>query len=89
MARVVVSLKIFPADIDVNLDALKEKIRSALPSYASIYKFEEEPIAFGLVALIAHIILPEDLSGGLDEVEKRIQEISDVSDIQTIMVRRI
>lgn len=89
MARVVVSLKIFPADIDVNLDALKEKIRSALPSYASIYKFEEEPIAFGLVALIAHVVLPEDLSGGLDEVEKRIQEISDVSDIQTIMVRRI
>ncbi|MEM0050854.1 MAG: elongation factor 1-beta, partial [Candidatus Bathyarchaeia archaeon] len=68
MARVVVSLKIFPADIDVNLDALKEKIRSALPSYASIYKFEEEPIAFGLVALIAHVVLPEDLSGGLDEV---------------------
>ncbi|MBS7604790.1 MAG: elongation factor 1-beta [Candidatus Bathyarchaeia archaeon] len=89
MARVVVSLKIFPADIDVNLDALKEKIRSALPSYASIYKFEEEPIAFGLVALIAHVVLPEDLSGGLDEVEKRIQEISDVSDIQTVMVRRI
>jgi len=89
LARVVVSLKIFPADIDVNLDALKEKIRSALPSYASIYKFEEEPIAFGLVALIAHVVLPEDLSGGLDEVEKRIQEISDVSDIQTVMVRRI
>ncbi|MEM2272622.1 MAG: elongation factor 1-beta [Candidatus Bathyarchaeia archaeon] len=89
MARVVVSLKIFPADINVDLDALKEKIRGALPSYASIYRFEEEPIAFGLVALIAHIMLPEDLSGGLDEVERRIQEISDVSDIQIVMVRRI
>ncbi|MBS7606718.1 MAG: elongation factor 1-beta [Candidatus Bathyarchaeia archaeon] len=88
MARVVVSLKIFPADINVNLDALKEKIKSSLPSYASVYKFEEEPIAFGLVALIAHIVLPENQSGGLDEIERSIQSVGDVSDIQTIMVRR-
>jgi len=88
LARVVVSLKIFPADINVNLDALKEKIKSSLPSYASVYKFEEEPIAFGLVALIAHIVLPENQSGGLDEIERSIQSVGDVSDIQTIMVRR-
>lgn len=88
MARVVVSLKIFPADINVNLDALKEKIKNSLPSYASVYKFEEEPIAFGLVALIAHIVLPENQSGGLDEIERSIQSVGDVSDIQTIMVRR-
>lgn len=88
MARVVVSLKIFPADVGINLEDLKEKIKNALPSYASVYGFEEEPIAFGLVALIAHIILPEDLAGGLDEIENRIKDISDVSDIQAIMVRR-
>ncbi|MEM1550568.1 MAG: elongation factor 1-beta [Candidatus Bathyarchaeia archaeon] len=89
MARVVVSLKIFPADIEVNLDSLKKKIEEALPSYAYVYGFDEEPIAFGLVALIAHIVLPEDHAGGLDEIEGRIREISDVSDIQAIMVRRI
>ncbi|MEM1582177.1 MAG: elongation factor 1-beta [Candidatus Bathyarchaeia archaeon] len=88
MARVVVSLKIFPTDIEINLDVLKEKIKSSLPSYASVYKFEEEPIAFGLVALIAHIVLPEDQAGGLDEIERSIQSVGDVSDIQTIMVRR-
>jgi len=89
LARVVVSLKIFPADVNMNLDALKEKIKGSLPRYASIYKFEEEPIAFGLVALIAHIVLPEDQAGGLDEIERSIQGISEVSDIQTVMVRRI
>ncbi|MEM2342288.1 MAG: elongation factor 1-beta [Candidatus Bathyarchaeia archaeon] len=88
MAKVVVSLKIFPADINVNMDSLKEKIRVSLPSYASIYKFEEEPIAFGLMALIAHIVLPENQSGGLDEIERSILSIEDVSDIQAIMVRR-
>jgi translation elongation factor aEF-1 beta len=84
----VISLKIFPADVDVNLDALKEKIKASLPGYATIYSFEEEPIAFGLTALIAHIILPEDRSGGLDEIERGILNVGDVSDIQTIMVRR-
>jgi translation elongation factor EF-1beta len=42
LARVLVSLKIFPADIDVNRDALKTEIKETLPDYASIYKFEEE-----------------------------------------------
>lgn len=88
MARVVVSLKIFPADINISLETLKEKIKSSLPNYASVYKFEEEPIAFGLVALIAHIILPENQSGGLDEIERNILNIGDISDIQTVMVRR-
>ncbi len=88
MARIVLSLKIFPADIDINLETLKEKIKNSLPSYASVYKFEEEPIAFGLVALIAHIIFPENQAGGLDEVETRIKNVSEVSDIQTIMIRR-
>jgi len=89
LARVVVSLKIFPADVDVNLETLKEKIRGSLPGYASIYEFEEEPIAFGLVALIVHIVLPENQAGGLDEIERIIRNIGDVSDIQTIMVRRV
>ncbi|MEM1515769.1 MAG: elongation factor 1-beta [Candidatus Bathyarchaeia archaeon] len=89
MARVIVSLKIFPADVNVSLDSLRKKIKDALPNYAHIYGFEEEPIAFGLVALITHIVLPEDQEGGLDEIERRIREISDVSDIQALMVRRV
>ncbi|MEM1602315.1 MAG: elongation factor 1-beta [Candidatus Bathyarchaeia archaeon] len=85
----VVSLKIFPSDIDVDLNALRERIEKSLPSYASVYRFEEEPIAFGLVALIAHIVLPEDRAGGLDEIERCIQGLEGVGDIQTIMVRRV
>jgi len=89
LARVLVSLKIFPSDIDVNREALKKEIRKNLPSYASVYQFEEEPIAFGLVALIAHILLPEDRSGGIDEVESNLRKITEISDFQTLMVRRV
>jgi translation elongation factor aEF-1 beta len=89
LARVLVSLKIFPADIDVNRDALKTEIKETLPDYASIYKFEEEPIAYGLVAVIAHILVPEDRTGAVDEVESSLRKIGKISDFQTLMVRRV
>lgn len=89
MSKVVVSIKIFPSDITIDLAILKEKVEKNLPEYASVYKFVEEPIAFGLVALIAHIVIPEEKSGGLGEIEERLQKINEISEIQTLMVRRI
>jgi len=89
LARVLVSLKIFPSDIDINREYLKKKIENTLPEYASVYKFEEEPIAFGLVAIIAHVLMPEDREGAVDEVEKSLKEIKEISDFQTVMVRRV
>ncbi len=89
MARVLVSLKIFPSDVDVDREALKKEIKDGLPVYASIYQFEEEPIAFGLVAVIAHILMPEDKTGGIDEVESSLKKIEEISDFQTLMVRRV
>jgi len=89
MAEVIVSMKIFPSDITTDLDQLKKKIEKELPKYASVYRFDEEPIAFGLTALIAHIIIPEEKQGGLDEVEKQLQKIDGISQMETLMVRRI
>jgi len=88
MGSVIVSYKIFPVDITVDFDVLKKKIEDCLPEFASIHGFEEEPIAFGLNALIAAIKIPEDKSGVLDELEKRLEEISEISQVQPGMVRR-
>ncbi len=88
MANVVVSYKIFPTDVTVEFEQLKKAIENSLPEFASIYGYSEEPIAFGLKALIAHIKIPEDKSGVLEELENKLQQIENVSQIQTIMVRR-
>jgi len=88
MGSVVVSYKIFPTDINIDFNELRKKIEGSLPSFASIYGFGEEPIAYGLNALIAHIKIPEDKSGVLEEIEKRLEEISEISQVQTVMVRR-
>jgi len=89
MAKVLISYKILPSEVTVDLNLLKEKIKKKLPKYASIRKFAEEPIAYGLVALIAHITIPEEKPGGLDELEKSLQNIEEISQIETLMVHRV
>lgn len=89
MANVILSLKIFPIGIEVNFDKLQKQVEKVLPSKAKIYaNFQTEPIAFGLNVLIAHIQIPEDETGILDGVEQNIENIPEVSRIQTLMVRR-
>ena len=89
MANVLISLKIFPSDVTVDLGALKKKIEGCLPDFASVYKFEEEPIAFGLVAIIAHILVPEDKAGGIDELEAALKKIDEISNLQALTIRRV
>jgi translation elongation factor aEF-1 beta len=88
MGSVIISYKIFPTDITVDFNELKKRIEESLPEFASVYGFGEEPIAFGLNALIVHIKIPEDKSGVLEELEKRFEGISEISQVQTITVRR-
>lgn len=89
MANIVVSYKIFPTGIEVDFDKLQKQIEKALPPQAKVYAdYQSEPVAFGLNALITHIQIPEDETGILDKVEQRIENISTVSQIQTLMVRR-
>jgi len=88
LAEIIASIKIFPSEANTDLNKLKEKITQSLPSYASIYKFEEEPIAFGLVVIIAHITMPEE-EGRIEEVEKNLTSIDEVSEIQAISVSRV
>ncbi|MGQ9726307.1 MAG: elongation factor 1-beta [Candidatus Bathycorpusculaceae bacterium] len=85
----IISYKIFPTDIIVDFTDLKKKIEKCLPEFASIYGYSEEPIAFGLKALIVHIKFPEDKSGMLDEFEKKLETVSEISQVQTVMVRRV
>lgn len=70
------------------MSALKSKIQSSLPAGSTVQKFEEEPIAFGLVALIAHVVLPEDAGGIMDQVEDAIRGVDLVSEIQVLRVGR-
>ncbi len=71
------------------MTSLKDKVRKTLDGKATIYKYEEEPIAFGLVALVAHVLVPEEVQGRMDEVEELLKGIGGVSEVQVMVSRRI
>lgn len=88
MGRVVATIKIFPEDVIIRVDRIKQAIERELPEDVTIYKLVEEPIAFGLVALIAHLVIPEE-EGRLDAVEQMLQTIEGVGQTEVLLVRRV
>jgi translation elongation factor aEF-1 beta len=88
MGRVVATIKIFPEDIIIGIDHIKQAIERELPKDVTIHQLVEEPIAFGLVALIAHLVIPEE-EGQLETVENVLQSIEGVGQTEVLLVRRV
>ena len=88
MGKIIIVYKIFPSESTVDLEVLKEKITKELADVASIKRFAEEPIAFGLKALKVNMVLPEE-EGIANETEKRMATIEGVGQIQTLGLTRL
>lgn len=88
LAKVLASIKIFPDDANIDLNAMKLKIQQSLPAGFSVQKFEEEPVAFGLVALIALFVIPEDAAGQMEKLEEALKGVDRVSQIEVLRVGR-
>jgi elongation factor 1-beta len=80
MGKVAVKLKIMPEDPEVDLDALQERLEGSLPEGAKIQGFERDDVAFGLVALLPTVIVPDD-AGGSEAVEEAFGGVKGVESI--------
>lgn len=87
MAKVVAQIKIFPTETTVDLGELRKRIEKALPPQTSVSRFDEEPIAFGLVALVARVMMPEE-EGRMEKVEEALKSVESVGEIQVVNVWR-
>ena len=88
MSTAGLQFKIMPESTNINLEKLKEKLKEATESFESgvFSEAKEEPIAFGLKALIVTIALSE--SEESEAVEKKFSEIEGVSSVELIDYRR-
>ncbi len=86
MAEVLVTIKIMPEGEDVDMDALAGRIGKI--NGGRLNDVQKEPIAFGLVALIASYVL-EDKEGGTDNLENALKEIDDVGNVEVTEVSRL
>ena len=88
MGEVLTTIKLMPESPDVDLEQMKTDIQNAIGEDAEIHKIEEEPIAFGLVALIVLFIV-DDGEGGTDAIEEKLANIPNVNSMEIMDVRLI
>lgn len=87
MGEVAVTLKVMPESPEVDLEALKESIKSVVDE-KEFERIEEEPIGFGLVALIVTVVV-DDGEGGSEAAENAIADLSDVATVEVTHMTRL
>ena len=89
MGDVAAKIKIMPESVDTDLAELKEKLKNTIPKGAELHgDIEEEPIAFGLKALIVTSIV-NDEEGGTEGAEEAFAKVSGVENVQVLEAYRI
>jgi len=88
MARVVITLRIMPESVDVDLDALSERIKTAVPDGTDVRATEIVPVAFGLKAIRMNVAREESM-GGPEDIEKAIRALEGVSQVEVEMLSRM
>ncbi len=88
MGKVAAKLKVMPGSPEVDLDDLQDRLEGSLPEGAKINGFERDDVAFGLVALLPTVIVPDD-AGGTEAVEERFSGVDGVESVEVQNVGRI
>ena len=88
MGKVAAQIKVMPESPDIDLDDLQDQLEAALPEGAKIQGFERDDVAFGLVALLPTVVVPDD-AGGTEAVEEAFAGVDGVESIAVENVGRI
>ncbi|MEM3091442.1 MAG: elongation factor 1-beta [Candidatus Pacearchaeota archaeon] len=87
MGYVIVKIKIMPVSVETDIEKIKKRVVQILKKNGNNnHKFEIQPIAFGLKALILLFSWPEEKS--LDHFENELKDIQGVSSIEILDMRR-
>lgn len=84
MGKVLVTSKLFPESPNVDLEKIKKEVKEKI----NPEKIEEEPIAFGLVSLKIEKVIEDD-GKSLEELEKKLRNIPNISQVEIVQVSRI
>ena len=88
MARVIITIRVMPEGVDVDLDDLLERIRKNVPEGTDVRANEVVPVAFGLKALRINLARDESL-GGTDDIEDALGNLEGVAQVEVEVVSRI
>lgn len=88
MGSMNVKIKLMPSSPEVDLKGIEDAIRKILEEKHKLKGifFEEEPIAFGLKAIILFLIWPEDKE--LESLESELSSVKNVNSVEVLDMRR-
>ncbi len=95
MAVVIVTMKVMPSSPEEDLNPIKEATTKLIADFGGqvgtmrdgTIAIKEEPVAFGLKAIVIMFSVSEE-GGGTEELEKKISAIPGVNSVQVTDVRR-
>ena len=88
MANVLTVLKIIPGDTEFDREKFVNNVFKGLceDNNVTYLKYEEEPVAYGLVAILAYIKNP-DSEDGADDLNTLQETLEGMEDLSTIEIQ--
>ena len=87
MARLVVRIRILPAEAGSDLNEVVRLLKTGTPIGIQLKAHAKEPIAFGLEAIVGDFLL-EDEEGQMDRLEDSIKNTAGVGQIEVMNISR-
>lgn len=86
--NVVAKLKIMPVSVETDMEKLAQSISPIVNKVGELKGTEIIPVAFGLNALEA-VLLLDDSKGGISEIESKIKKLEGVLEVSVIDLNRL
>lgn len=88
MGKVLMLVKIMPADENVDLDELTNKISRNLPNGIELRETRKEPLAFGAECLLVAFTMPDE-EGYAYALEDYLKSFPEIQEFVTEFVTRV
>ena len=88
MGEVLATIKVMPESPEVDLEQMKSDIQASIPEGTEFHKIDEEPIAFGLVALNVMVIVGDE-EGGTEAAEANLAKVNGVNSVEVTDIGRL
>ena len=89
MARVIITFKVMPESLDVDLNGIKEILKNKIASFEGniLGEMTEEPVAFGLKSVVVKFAYDE-AKGSTDDLEDKLTSEELIQSVDVLAVGR-
>ena len=77
-----ITYKIMPEGTESDLERIREDIKNIAEEHGTLKGSNQEEVAFGLKAVIARIVIPDE-GGIVNKIEEKLEKIEEVQSVKS------